>query len=153
MHSGVTLAPAFFMCFSTFRRSSHTSWTVDQIRSSRLLIKLNTTPRRWKSKRSRHFITSFFRDFFFCCDCFFIVPLLQLNPLFVFFVFKLLHNFRQDFSVSTGANWLLIFECCKFKTWLIPVPSGGSNTFKRSVYLFSIGAREIPEFPFVMVSL
>lgn len=153
MHSGVTLAPAFFMCFSTFRRSSHTSWTVDQIRSSRLLIKLNTTPRRWKSKRSRHFITSFFRDFFFCCDCFFIVPLLQLNPLFCFFVFKLLHNFRQDFSVSTGANWLLIFECCKFKTWLIPVPSGGSNTFKRSVYLFSIGAREIPEFPFVMVSL
>lgn len=42
-----------FFCFcahSTFRKSSHTSLTVDQIRSSRLHIKLNTMLRRWKSK-------------------------------------------------------------------------------------------------------
>lgn len=43
---------------STFRRSSHTSSTVGRIRSSRPLIKLNTMPRRWKSKQRSQLIVT-----------------------------------------------------------------------------------------------
>lgn len=46
----------FFFPSSTFRRSYLTSLTVVQIRSSKLLIKLNTMARRWKSKHNSQFI-------------------------------------------------------------------------------------------------
>lgn len=46
----------FFSAYSTFRRSYLTSLTVVQIRSSKLLIKLNTMARRWKSKHNSQFI-------------------------------------------------------------------------------------------------
>lgn len=53
----VLILPLFlFLCSSTFRGSSHTNWTVDQTRSSKLLTKLNTMPRRWKSKWNSNFI-------------------------------------------------------------------------------------------------
>lgn len=82
-----------FPC-STFRRSSHTSWTAGQTKSSRQLIRLNTTPRRWKSRHSSrctatlwHYLYSphrlftqlsshfhktlrIFRNLFFACESF-----------------------------------------------------------------------------------